>query len=535
MLTITDKTTSIATAAAIGLAFGAVVLITTQPNGVGLTGDGVSYLRAAESFADDGQLRIPMLEWDSPDKTRQLSHFPPFCSIVLGSIRATTGMDAYNAARWLNASALCLTVSLLAMTVIKTRRIATGVLILAGCILTQPSLWFTHTYLLSEPLFLTLLTAAFLIANRVRGSQTSEVGLTVALGVLCGMATLTRYAGLFLVPAVFTSLIFTARNTVKTRIRQCTLFSVAFALLVLPWLALLKSEGVRSRSWREQSVSEVLHETHAVVKWAAIPGQAQWLAPAPLLESIPEVFRNRACALILAMAVAIVIRMWRTKNSEPTGHETSLSDSALQAFIWGAAYVGFIVAGRILMKEIGLHGRMLLPCYALFAIGVCYSLPKKGTQRHLVGVLCAWCLLLAIPNARQSFRDLSDLHHEGGVYRSKEIVSSSISKWISQLPAEVEIYTNAPDRICANHLVSARFIPKQDSLGFQPPVGTSHGEEGMRYFVTRILNSDEPVAVILYPKYEHRKYLVPVEHIKDKLAPLDSEMIGGVTVVRKGF
>jgi hypothetical protein len=177
----------LALAAALGaVAFG-LTLAATRPNGPGLDPDSVSYVNAARSLVRFGSLRVPQDDWESPDSTTPLVHFPPGFSAAI-AIPHALGVPPITSARLVEAAAALMTVALTTWLATSAAGIAAG-LAAAITVMVTPAIASVHESVLSEPLFLALLLGVLAVMV-LAPKRPLLAGLTAAL------ASLVRYAGI---------------------------------------------------------------------------------------------------------------------------------------------------------------------------------------------------------------------------------------------------------------------------------------------------------------------------------------------------
>ena len=183
----------LAPAALLGIAAFALVLVVTDPPGPGLDPDAMSYMGAAESLAAHGAYRIPAADWTSADSSSPLAHFPPGYSTAL-AVPVALGMAPPQAARLVDALAAAVTVVTLVLVVGSATTTLAGEA-LGGALIVTPAMATVHLSVLSEPLFLALLTLT-LAAMVYAPDRPLRTGMAAALGAM------VRYAGASLVGAV---------------------------------------------------------------------------------------------------------------------------------------------------------------------------------------------------------------------------------------------------------------------------------------------------------------------------------------------
>ncbi|HVE14744.1 MAG TPA: hypothetical protein VNI01_15215 [Elusimicrobiota bacterium] len=240
-----------------------ILLLLGTPWGLCLSPDSIPYLLASRILAGAGSLAQLPNQW------------PPFYPALLALAKTATGAPELLSARLLNAALLATNVLLLAALFKRAGRppLETGALLILTAL--QPSFINVHLRLLSEPAFLCLaLLDALLLDAWLRGKGTWTAA---ALGLVAGLAYVTRYAGLFLLALNASAMLLFARPDRRTARARSAAISTAIALLpVLAWSAfnwrLGRNASGRPLAWHPADASHLLQGVRAVAAWLRIPG-----------------------------------------------------------------------------------------------------------------------------------------------------------------------------------------------------------------------------------------------------------------------
>ncbi len=182
--------------------------------GIGLFHDDAEYLVSAKSLAAGHGYVIESL----PEPIAQ-TKYPPLFPALLALFTLVSEQ-----VWWLKLLPLACAFGWLVLTYKLLRKFGAsrdGALLLVALTAASPTVVFVSTNLLSEPLFALLVTAALLALLGERA---------LLAGLLAGLATLTRSAGLPLIAACIFTL------AVRQRFRSALLFTAAAMLPVAPWL-----------------------------------------------------------------------------------------------------------------------------------------------------------------------------------------------------------------------------------------------------------------------------------------------------------
>lgn len=353
--------------AAISLALSCSVLLSIDRLGIGVSPDSGAYIGAARSLVDSGALRVPITSWDSVQSDTALSHFPPGLPLALAAMGYVFDITPPLAARWLNA--VCLAgMAFLILAPLGNRPAG---MISALAFLVGPSVFLTHVMVWSEPLFLLLIVAGYRCCELgLRGGKAVPV---FALAVFLGLASLTRYAGLFAVPVVL--VLFSLSDFTRSRkLRLGVLFLGVYAAILLPWFLWLQVDGGPPRH---------LGEFNPVVSriWNQMLDRISgWLFP----QRIPMAARN----LIFTAAVGAVAGIMVVKRLRHRSNPNDVGPAALQPLIWFVGYLLFIIIARLLADPIlTFNQRILAPAsifLGLLVAELARSIPRKRPHHHLV-------------------------------------------------------------------------------------------------------------------------------------------------------
>ncbi len=159
---------------------------------------------------------------------------PPLTILLLAPVSLVTD-DSPNAHRFMMALLGTATVVLLGLLGRALAGDRAG-LVAAGIGALYPNLWVNDGLIMSETLSALLVTLALLLAYRLR----REPGLrtAVGLGVVCGLAALTRAELVLLVPALLIPAALAARSAARgTRVRLAVVGTVVAGVAIMPWVA----------------------------------------------------------------------------------------------------------------------------------------------------------------------------------------------------------------------------------------------------------------------------------------------------------
>ena len=463
-----------------------LLLVVTHRHGVGLSLDSVVYARAAQSVAERGTLDVPLTWWDSDQSRTQLSHFPPALPLALAAISESTGASPYEAARWLNAACVFATLLVALLPIADS----TFALLVMTALLIAP--WFAtlHLWLWSEPLFLLLALLAFRLGVTVqaRGATTGRILL---LGLCCGLATLTRYAGVSLF-AGFGLLLLLSRDAFGAKLRRLLWYGGAYAVTTGPWAWWLSTTAEAPRSlglYTEHAWSRVVLPMARTLVGAFVP--SSWPLPVAIgLLAGGFFFAARAYA------------------RHPRGSaELRIGSTVYVAGVLIVAHVIFVVAAR-LFADAGIPMDERIFSMALLLVAVALSDVAKSLfptgMPVIPGVLAAG---IALSNVVATAPHVAYAVRHGHGYLSEDWAGSETLAWLRSAPPELTIFSNAPDVICAWLPVTAKYTPAISE------------SDRLAEFAARVGRA-APAAVVLFDD-PHAGWLLPRDRVEDISLPHD--------------
>ena len=159
---------------------------------------------------------------------------PPLTILVLAPVSLLTD-DSPNAHRFTMVAFGTATVVLIGLLARMLSGDRAG-LIAAGIAAIYPNLWVNDGVIMSESLSALLITAALLVAYRLL--RAPSLRLVLWLGVVCGLAALTRAELLLLVPLLLVpAALFAAETDRATRVRLAAAGTALAVAVMLPWVA----------------------------------------------------------------------------------------------------------------------------------------------------------------------------------------------------------------------------------------------------------------------------------------------------------
>lgn len=478
----------------------ALFVVATQTHGLGISTDSVSYEAAAESLLERGSLEVPLTRWNSDEAYEPLTHFPPALPLTLAALGSLRGSDLRVAGRWLNAACLVAT-SLLVLTPLAESALAFS----AACALLAGSSFVgAHLWLWSEPLFFLLIAASLRVAVSIRAGTATTSSRGLLLGFLCGLATLTRYAGVSLFAGFGVALWLSSRARGATRGLLAAYF-FAYATAISPWLWWLARHNTSPRSlgfypsdlW--EGVAKPLART-----------MTSWAVPAAL--PLPL-----AAAAFAALVLGVIVAHARHR------HEDGDARTEATVFVAGivfVAHLAFLLAARLCADPgMPFDQRILSTALLLatIAVGASLKLSLARSLPLLPGVLIA---CVAVTNLAATAPRIGHAARHGNGFVADRWLQSKTIAWLQSAPAGIAIFSNAPDAVRARIPVTAKYTPARYDADRLPELAAR-------------VESSAPAVVVLFDD-PHAGWLVSRARLLDALSGLRRRSFADAVVLTTG-
>jgi hypothetical protein len=415
---------------------GMAALLRATPFGMGLVNDTAYYIEgAANLMAGKGFVRL-----SGGGELKPITHFPPLFSLVLAGL-GLAGVDLLEGARLLITVLFGLDVFLAGVIIRKISRSAPlafmGALLLAFSDVHLE----VYSFVLSEPLFITLMLGTFLCLAQSLESQ--KWGWFALTGFLLSLAYLTRYAGLSLFITVLLSIFLLSRAPIRQSL--FTLAGAAPPILVWNLYTLSLSQGGalsnRQIAWHPAPFATLFEALKNLLTWAA---SNELIALLPSFGRLLSLLSLLLIPGLLAWLSWIVLQRFRTTRG------------LALAFVLGLhipVYLGFLVVSLSLFDAATpLDGRILsvisLPEVILFACGLAWLWQRFASKiawwRWGLGLFCAFFLLIGIQDGVSAVKQLST---QGQGFAHQGWRESKTIQAIQALPEGLILYSNKPTAI----------------------------------------------------------------------------------------
>lgn len=436
---------------------GLVLTFFATPYGIGTSPDSVAYIGTAQNLRSGQGLSVPLGGFEN----QPLTQFPPLYPLLL-AIFSLAGPQVFTTAGILAAGLFAANIFLVGWMLYRLVPEA-GWAALVGSLgmLLAPAMLDIHLMAWSESLFILLgFGSLFLLSSYL---QTTGKGWFAA-AVLCGLALLTRYAGIVFLATGLLGLIFLARGTTRRRFLNAALFAlIALAPLLLN---LIYNQLVAG------TATNRILSFHLVTRarlWQGLTTFTGWLG---LPANLPTELHILAVTAVLLFF--LISLYWMAKH--PSKYQRPLSVK-VPGLIWllvlfALLYLGFLIISiSFLDANTPLDNRILSPIFvSLWIVGV--YIAARLTTRNQYHPLLRWApivvLAVLLGNwARLSLPTYITAHNQGIGFSTPAWQNSELIGYLATLPDNILIYSNAPDAVYLLSSRAAARLPRQFELSSQ--------------------------------------------------------------------
>ncbi|MDQ6887414.1 MAG: hypothetical protein M3068_08980 [Gemmatimonadota bacterium] len=442
------------------------VLVVTEPPEPGLDPDAISYLSGAESIVRDHRVFVMTDGWRSADSVHSLQHFPPGFPAAI-AIPRSLGMPPVQAARLIVAlSALVgvFTLSWLMATVSGSM----GALLLPLMLIVTPAVAFIYQSVLSEPLFLALVSLTLLCLVRIPSQP-------LLAGLLASCVALTRYSGVGVPAAVVLWMLVDGAPTRQDRLRNAVKSALP-PLIAIGWWTIrnARRSGPGSLLWFHggEHLDESLREgARNIGGWLAPSLDGAWVPITAAAVTVLVILLARATAPRLAPDRWRDLATWRP--------ELRLIAASM---LLAAVYAGVVALSRILVySSIPFDDRMLAPLELLLEIPVAVALvawwrgARWRARAPAAVVVAAWLAASGWSTADAVSYALEDgLDYAHARWRTSELV-----EWVRANGDAHPLFSNYPAALYFHAGRMARLLPQHVELdtvrAFADTLAQRHG------------------------------------------------------------
>jgi 4-amino-4-deoxy-L-arabinose transferase-like glycosyltransferase len=457
----------------------------TTAHGPGVSPDSTVYINTAKSLlAGKGFY----------SGGRAMTHYAPVYPLLLAAAGAFD-KNILHASRLLDALFFGANAVLVAFAIyMYTQRSVTAAVCAVAWFLTSLAMLDLHSMAWSEPPFLGLSLATFILFSKYIANP--RLGLLAWASILLGLAIATRYAGVTLLPPIIAGVLWSGNRPMRSRLRDSVIIGAIGCAPLAIWL--LRNIAVAQTGTGRNFAVHPITGSHVMALVGTVHdvflpiASSDWIK---LLELGPPVALFIAAVRFSARGK---VRGWRE-------HDVA-TVSQLLNIVFCITYVAFLfVAVSWFDASTPVDSRLLSPVLVfllLAVISLCWK-AAKTTNRPFVwhGFLFFWFASVST-NAVQAIPLAARIRAEGRFYTSSIWTDSESIRFVRSLPVQMTLYTNGPDVIQFSTDREAVWIPEKVNAGTRIP--NRDFEEGMKTMCRALA---QPRAVLVYLRNINRWYL----------------------------
>jgi hypothetical protein len=423
-----------------------VIVFLTRHSGIGISPDSVTYISAAENLYHQQGLK------DFSQLT--VVDFPAGYPIFLQCMMLLTGATPLPAGPWLNAFLFALVIYLCGAMM---NRFSVGnrwyKAAMLSCIVLSPPLQEIYTMLWSETLFIVLLL--LLMTALYYYYRSRSLLLLITLGLLSGLACVTRYAGIAFVITIGFLLLVSPGKPLRKRWLHLFVFVAVSALL--PAVNIIHNAGASGTltGYREEALRSVW-DNLSDTGWVF----CNWL---PFLKHFPAIAPIVALLLIAALGSSWLWRLFRQRQFD------SYENIATGFFL---SYTLFMVLSASLSRYQPLDNRLLCPVFIplLWGIGawLMEAIQAAGRRQKLwIALTLVVFVCFQYEQVAEDKETWTDIRYAGiPGYTEDQWQHSPIVRYIQQNKSLFRfgfgLYSNANDAVWFFTGMKSELLPHND-------------------------------------------------------------------------
>lgn len=336
----------------------AVQLHLTKP-GMGISGDSVHYLQGAENLAMGRGYVLHIAEGESVPIT---GFEPAYSTLIASGIRL--GSTPENAARTLNLVLFCLSIILTGWITYQITGKVFPALLCSTFLVMAPNIMSIFAWVMSEPLFIVLLSAILLTFYEYIQKPTQWKAFLI--GILSTLMMTTRLAGAVFLPPLAVTMLILQKQKFGQRIRDVLIFG--FTAVLAPAAFLVRNHLVASSATPSQGESlarfsldywEIIgSEVSSWFKWHAFFNLEH--------QRFNALFATLGFILVLFIAWLVLPKILPTRKQPRT--------MMIILFVSLPIYILAIILNTIILtpeQTISGLSRYMIPVYILLLILIC--------------------------------------------------------------------------------------------------------------------------------------------------------------------
>jgi len=501
----------------------AAILLATKP-GIGITPDSTVYLEAGRNLAGGHGL----IALSANGELKPLTHYPPLYPAAIAVISAA-GLSAETAARWLNAFLFGASILLVGFALARLASKSFWTPVLGSFLaLTAVDIVGIHTLALSEPLFMFLAFAGFILLAAY--FDDGEQRLLFAAALAIAAAFLTRYVGVVLVFTGVVAIVLFHATAYRRRVVDAAIFVTIACTPMLLWTIRNHYVGGettdRSLAFHPIKLGQIAAGFSTMSSWLLLGKVRTDLRAAGFLIQI---------LVIAAMVAYWFIRMVRKPNHAlPDGRDAGLVKlPAILATFIISNFLFLIFAASFIESATYLDDRSLVAMhFAAVILGtiLAWRLYRSATtppKLRLALVILA--LLLAVSYSFRAVNWFAITRGDAQGYAGRSWTESDTIARIRSLPADAAIYSNGHDAIY--YLTGRRAIYLPQKVNMITGRANENYEAQLKQIAADLQAGGG--VLVYFNTLSERWFLPTAEELESKLAWNKREAFADGTIYRR--
>ncbi len=426
------------------------LMIAVTSHGIGLVNDSVGYVAGARNML--GGLGYSRLTGDG--SPRPITNYPPMFSIVLATM-GIFGLDAIPAALYLNIFLMGLNVFLMGVTVRKATGSSLLSLLGAVVFLVSSPVIRSHSFAMTEPLYLAFAFAMLLCL--LKGIQSQQWYWMAISGLLASFAFLTRYVGISLYATGIAAVLVLRPDPANEdmawgmKIKQSLFFLEAGLVFVAIWLGrnMRVSDSVGNRQFIFHPITGDKINEGLLNFWG-------WLLPerGGLVEKLLGFWGVMLVVILLGLAGWAIITALRELQRKDKKLAVESSRFAWINALLALSYLAVLLLSLMFFDASPIfEDRILLlfevPLIVVAMAGLGWLWKREVNWLRWGVVLVSAALLLSL--SEDSLDAVKELRKDGQGFANSAVQESQVIASAAALPDDVLLYSN---RVTALYIVA---------------------------------------------------------------------------------
>jgi len=424
--------------------FSGIMLYLVMFYGAGVSTDSIVFLNAAENILKNGTIYVTAYGKNIP-----MTHFPPLYPLFLAEISFILHSSIETSAKIAAAVTFGVNLHLLGIILLRCKITFKNAIFAVLLLALSEYMILIHATVFTEPLFITFMLLSFLFFEKYL--RTSQMLILILTGGAVGLACLTRYAGLPLIPMIALLILVLGKDRYQKQIKPAVIFLITASLPLALWfvrnLLLAGTSADRGILFHPLGIAHIRQLIRSIL-FVFLPNS--------VLENLKMMSGKIvivALGLILFASVIFVIFAYRKLKG--------VSFDKMKQFLLDInpmlkiLLLFLIVYPLFLVFSISfadyttpLSYRILLPEFIIvFPLIICGLLKLQLTASQKQNQILSYTLKIVLifflfSYAFRGYTLCRDIHTKGLGYSSLSWKNSKLIKFIKTLAKDTPIYTN---------------------------------------------------------------------------------------------